>query len=82
MAYVRQRSSTWYVCYRDDRGRLVERATEARTKTEARRFASELARRHDRVRLGLEPPAPEAITFARFAEDWLARVAYEQRRRN
>ena len=54
MASVFQRGATWYARVKDSTGRWRNLATEARTKTEARRLADDLARRAERVRLGLE----------------------------
>jgi integrase len=70
MAYVRFRSGRWYTTLIDHRGRKREVATSARTKTEALRIASELERKAERIRLGLEEAPPEPITFRQLAELW------------
>jgi integrase len=60
VAFVRRRGGTWYVGYRDERGRQVQRATSF-GKSEARRIAQELEHRAERIRLGLEMAAPERM---------------------
>lgn len=60
MAFVRRRGKTWYIGYRDERGRQVQRATSF-GKSEARRVAQELEHRAERIRLGLEQAAPERM---------------------
>jgi integrase len=54
MASVYQRGAKWYLRVRDEGGKWRDRASTARTKTEARRLAQELEQRSERVRLGLE----------------------------
>jgi len=54
MASVYQRGSKWYLRYRNNRGRWIDRVSTARTKTEAKRLAAELERQAERQRLGLE----------------------------
>ncbi len=73
MASVYQRGTTWYVRYRDSRGRWRSQASTATNKTEARRLAGELERRAERQRLGLEPlPAEDGGgTLGELLEWWL-----------
>jgi integrase len=59
MAFVFQRGAKWYIGYRDNRARQRQKVTSARTKSEAKRLASDLERQHERQRLGLEPLPPE-----------------------
>jgi integrase len=79
VAFVRQRGSVWYVGWTDETGRQVQRATKARTKTEARRLADELERKAERVRLGLEDAAPDPVTLAEVARNYLSLVTAGQR---
>jgi integrase len=72
MASVYQRGSTWYLRYKDARGRWIDRASKAETKKEAKRIAGDLERRAERQRLGLEPmPADENLTLGDLIKWWL-----------
>lgn len=73
MASVYQRGKTWYVRYRNGRGKWCSQACTATSKTEARRLSSELEKRAERQRLGLEPmPAEDGGgTLAELVEWWL-----------
>lgn len=55
MASVYRKNDSWYLRYRDHRGRWCDRASKAKTKTEAKRMASDMERQAERQRLGLEP---------------------------
>ncbi len=55
MASVYEKAGKWYLRFKDAEGRWRDKATHARTKTEARRIAGELERKAERERLGLEP---------------------------
>ena len=59
MSSVYQRGSKWYLRYRDHTGRWRDRASAARTKTEARRLADDVERKCERQHLGLEAVVPE-----------------------
>ena len=60
MASVYPKGDKWYAHYKDERGRWRDRALAARTKTEAKRLASDLERQCERQRLGLDPmPLPD-----------------------
>ncbi len=72
MAEPYQKNGRWYVRFKDGRGRWRDKATDARTKTEARRLDLELSRKHERQRLGLDPlpsDAPEQ-TFGAAMDLW------------
>ncbi len=72
MAQPYEKNGRWYFRYRDAEGAWRDKATSARTKTEARRLQLELERRIERQRLGLEPlpsDTPE-LTFAEAADLW------------
>ncbi len=73
MASVSERGGRWYVRYRDASGKWVRQVSTADTKTAARRLASELERRAERQRLGLEQLAPEngGGTLAELLQWWL-----------
>jgi integrase len=53
-AYLKRK--TWYLSVLDASGRRRQLASRAVTKTEAKRLASELERRYERQRLGLDSP--------------------------
>ena len=74
MASAFKRGQTFYAKWKDATGRWQNRATQARTLTEARRIADDLERQAERQRLGLEyrPPADGGGTFATLMEWWLA----------
>jgi integrase len=80
MASVYERNNTWYLRYKDGRGKWRSVASTARTKTEARRLAGELERKAERQRLGLEelPPEDGGGTVAGLMQWWLER--YVRRR--
>ena len=59
MAEPFRKNDRWYIRYKDAHGRWRQKPCEAETKTEARRLASELQRREERVRLGIEQAPPE-----------------------
>jgi integrase len=73
MASVYRRGDKWYLRYRDARGRWRAQASTAATKTEARRIASDIERRAERQRLGLEPAPPQdgGGTFDELLRWWL-----------
>jgi integrase len=55
MASVFKRGDRWYAKFKAANGRWSRQATTAEAKAEAKRLASELERRAERQRLGLEP---------------------------
>lgn len=55
MASVYEKRGTWYLRFKNERGRWTAQASSARTKTEARRLAEDFERKAERIRLGLEP---------------------------
>ncbi len=55
MASVYEKRGTWYIRYKNERGRWTAQASSAVTKTEARRLADDFERKAERIRLGLEP---------------------------
>ncbi len=73
MASVYEKAGKLYIHYKDARGKWRDKASSARTKTEARRLAGELERRCERQRLGLEPlPAEDGGgTFDELMKWWL-----------
>jgi integrase len=73
MASVYKRGDRFYIHYKDARGKWRDKASMARTKTEARRLAGELERQCERQRLGLEPlPAEDGGgTFDELMQWWL-----------
>jgi len=73
MASVYRRGETWYVRYKNGRGRWTGHATKARTKADARMLASELELRAERQRLGLEalPPTDGGGTLLELLSWWL-----------
>ena len=56
MASVFLKRQTWYLKVQDASGRWVARASTAANKTEAKRLAADLEKRHERQRMGLEQP--------------------------
>lgn len=66
------KNGKWYLRIKDARGVWRDRATGARTKAEARRLSSDLERRCERQRLGLEPlPSDEPeLTFGAAMDLW------------
>ncbi len=73
MASAYSKRGVWYANLRDETGKRVNLATKARTKTEAKRFASELEHQAERVRLGLQAatPADGGGTLGDLFEWWL-----------
>lgn len=72
MAKPYQKNGRWYVRFKDARGAWRDKATGARTKSEARRLQLELERKAERQRLGLEAlpsDAPE-MTFGTAMDLW------------
>ena len=72
MAQPYEKNGRWYIRYKDARGAWRDKATSARTKTEARRLQLELERKAERQRLGLEPlpsDTPE-MTFGVAMDLW------------
>lgn len=82
MAWAYKRGSTYYVGYRDERGKKVQRASKARTLTEARRLAEELERRSERIRLGIDAPVAQDILYREGVQRYLASLPPEYRSRN
>jgi integrase len=76
MASVYEKNGRYYIRYKDERGRWCDRASAARTKTEARRLADDFERRCERVRLGLEQPLVTSSdrTIAEILTWWLEEV--------
>ena len=73
MASVYPKRGKWYLHFRDHTGHWRDRASTAKSKTEARRLADDLERRCERQRLGLEP-VPDADgggTFADLLKWWI-----------
>jgi len=73
MASVYEKADKWYIRYKDPRGKWRDKVSAARTKTEAKRLASEIERQCERQRLGLEPlPAEDGGgTFDELMRWWL-----------
>ena len=73
MASVYVKRGRWYLRYRDQHGRWRDRASTARTKTEAKRLVGELETRFERARLGLEtlPPEDGGGTLGELLTWWL-----------
>lgn len=78
MAWVRQRGGKWYVNWRDEHGRKRERVLRhATSKRQAKDRAGELERKAELVRLGLEAPISEEITFGQAVPRYLATLPPE-----
>lgn len=78
MAWVRIRAGRYYAHWRNEHGEKVSRALRhARNLTHARHLAQELERKAELVRLGLEQPATEDITFAEAVRRHLAALPPE-----
>jgi hypothetical protein len=77
VASVFERSGRWYLRVKDAAGRWTKIPTAARTKTEARHLASEMERRNERQRLGLEPliRSDGGGTLAELLTWWLVTVS-------
>jgi integrase len=73
MASVYPRADKWYIRYKDARGKWRDKVTAARTKTEAKRIASDVERQSERQRLGLEalPDEDGGGTFDELMRWWL-----------
>ncbi len=73
MGSVIQRGRKFYVKWKDAHGRWQRRASTAKTKTEARRFAEDLERKAERARHGLEalPVDGGGETFGELLSWWL-----------
>ena len=74
MASVFQRRGRWYLRVKDSTGRWKNVACDARTKTEARALVADLAKKHERQRLGLEPATAgmDTTTFDELLDWWWA----------
>jgi integrase len=59
MAEPFRKNNRWYLRFKDAHGRWRQIPSDAESKTEARRLAVELRRRHERARLGIEEAPPE-----------------------
>jgi hypothetical protein len=87
MASVYQKRGRWYARVKDATGAWRSLATRAATKTEAKRLASDLERRAERQRHGLEPlPSDSTLTLGQMCTWWLGErcspaSAYRERRR-
>ena len=72
MAGVYLKRGKWYARLKDGTGRWRGVATTARSKTEAKRLASDMERKAERQRFGLEPlPSDFTLTLAGLCEWWL-----------
>lgn len=73
MGFVVKRGNRWHVRFKDLSGVWKERATKARTKTEAKRIVADLERANERQQLGLEPLSPlnGGSTFGDLAQWWV-----------
>jgi integrase len=73
MGSVYMKRGRWYLRHRDQHGRWRDRASTARTKTEAKRLVGELETRFERARLGLEtlPPEDGGGTLGELLTWWL-----------
>src|SRR4051812_10502510 len=74
MAYPYKKNpkdKTYYVGFKDEHGRHVQRKTEARTSRQAQDLGDELEKRAERIRMGLEAPPPMPITFAQLVKNYL-----------
>jgi integrase len=73
MASVYARGDIWYLRVKDRAGRWTAQASKARTKTEAKRLASDLERRYERERLSLEaePASSDTETLDALLTWWL-----------
>ena len=79
MAYAYWKGKTVYIGYRDAHGRIVQKATAAHGLQEGERAAQRLEWQAEQVRSGAAEAAPERVPFARFAADYLAKVASTKR---
>src|SRR5439155_11961008 len=70
--FQRQGHGTWYLRVKDASGRWANIASTAKTKTEAWRLASDLERKAERQRLGLDPlPTDCTLTVGELVAWWL-----------
>ena len=79
MASVTRRGAKWYAMWRGADGRLVQKATPARTKAEAVLFAQEKERQAWRQREGLEPLPNGRLTFGELLDWWWDRYGSARR---
>jgi len=70
MSSVVKRGGHWYAKFRGTDGKWCRQATTAETKTEAKRLATDLERKAERQRLGLEPIATDAATLGELLRWW------------
>ncbi len=72
MAFARKRGRKWYVSFLGASGRWQEKASKARTKTEAERLAQDLERQAERQRHGLEAlPIDDGETLGGLCSWWI-----------
>lgn len=72
MSYAYKRGSVFYIGYRDATGKEVRKRCKATSLTEARKLAAELARREERVALGLDEAPVKPMRFGELAEKYIA----------
>ncbi|MCC6810924.1 MAG: site-specific integrase, partial [Deltaproteobacteria bacterium] len=61
MAFVYEKNGKWFLRYKTIDGRWVSKSSEARTKTEAKLLASEMARQVEQEKIGLRQPGSGLI---------------------
>ena len=73
MGFVVKRADRWHVRFKDSSGQWKERATKARTKSEAKRIVADLERANERQYFGLEPLSPlnGGGTFGELVDWWV-----------
>jgi integrase len=73
MGFVVKRGNRWHARYKDTTGTWKERATKARTKSEAKKIVADLERANERQHLGLEPLSPlnGGGTFGELTSWWI-----------
>ncbi len=71
MAYAYKRGKRWYVGFVNKLGEPDQIPTRCATQTEAKRFAQDLERKHERLRLGLDEEQPEPMTLAELSDKYL-----------
>jgi integrase len=78
---VRYRGQTgvWYLGYKDDRGRQVQKKSAAATQAEAERLAVEVERKAERVRLGLDAKVKEDMPYREGVRLYLESLPSEYR---
>ena len=76
MASAYNKRGVWYLRYKNRYGRWEAERSGAKTKTEARRLAEDLERKHERIRLGLEVAPVDAgdSTVGDVVTFWLENV--------